>query len=205
MNDRIMVKARFSDKGVEFQTFSKQWRSSDSFYVPVFQLRQLASNPELVVSNVNSFATMWLDRRNDRLSIHFSWLRRDGDRLNGRYEHVVLPYGSLMDAVARCDESGAPTEWRALSEERTQWPRFVFKSRNNLHAALSVKPVRRKLVRFLRDNFKWPGADQIVFCDDLEPYSFGFTEFCGEARGITGGVILHGREDLNTARYSIHT
>ena len=70
---------------------------------------------------------------------------------------------------------------------------------------MSHKAVRRKLIRFLRDNFQWGWSDEVRFYNDFLPYSFFFTEIRGGQQGICGGLILHGREDLNRAYYSIHT
>ena len=37
------------------------------------------------------------------------------------------------------------------------------------------------------------------------PYSFFFEEYTPYGRGICGGIILHGAEDLAKAQYSVHT
>lgn len=81
----------------------------------------------------------------------------------------------------------------------------MFCGAKNLLAAVNNLTVRRKLARFLRDNFQWPRTDEIHFYDDMEPYSFFFREMQNGRTGICGGVILHGREDMKTAHYSIHT
>ena len=46
---------------------------------------------------------------------------------------------------------------------------------------------------------------QITMYDDFEPYSFFFREQTPYGAGICGGVILHGRENLEKAYYGIHT
>ena len=51
-------------------------------------------------------------------------------------------------------------------------PKLVFCSKENLHAALSSKIVRSKLVRYLRDHFNWFATDEIRFFNDFLPYSF---------------------------------
>lgn len=84
-------------------------------------------------------------------------------------------------------------------------PKFVFCGEENLHAVLENRPVRRKLVKFLRNNFHWQGADEIRFYNDFVPYSFFFREFRGGRPGMCGGLILHGQENMAKAQYSIHT
>lgn len=81
----------------------------------------------------------------------------------------------------------------------------MFKSRKNLHAALANGVIRRKLIRFLRDQFRWAYAEKIEIYDDFMPYSFFFRETRGGETGLSGGIILHGQEDMKTAYYSIHT
>lgn len=75
----------------------------------------------------------------------------------------------------------------------------------DLHAVLENALVRRKLVRFLRDQFRWPYSERVEFYDDFMPYSFIFKEIRGGEPVMTGGLILHGQEDLEHAYYSMHT
>ena len=84
-------------------------------------------------------------------------------------------------------------------------PKLEFCGKENLHAALENKTVRRKLVKFLRDNFWWKSASKICFYDDFLSYSFTFREFRNGKPGMCGGLILHGQENLDRAYYSIHT
>ena len=83
--------------------------------------------------------------------------------------------------------------------------KLEFCGKENLHAALENKTVRRKLVKFLRDNFWWKNASKICFYDDFLPYSFTFREFRNGKPEMCGGLILHGQENLDRAYYSIHT
>ena len=54
-------------------------------------------------------------------------------------------------------------------------------------------------------HFQWRGTEKIVIYDDGLPYSFFFEEYTPYGRGICGGIILHGAEDLAKAQYSVHT
>ena len=67
------------------------------------------------------------------------------------------------------------------------------------------KLVRRKLSKFLRNHFNWPSATEVRFFGDFEPYSFFFREYRKDQAGICGGLILHGRENMDKAYYSVHT
>ena len=75
----------------------------------------------------------------------------------------------------------------------------------NLRDVVANVTVRRKLARFLSRNFRYRNVTEIRMFNDFVPYSFFFREMIGEQSGICGGVILHGQNDLKTAKYSIHT
>jgi len=93
-----------------------------------------------------------------------------------------------------------PIVWKALSvDDSVGQARIVFKSRKNLHAALGNGVIRRKLIRFLRDQFRWGNSEEIEIYDDFVPYSFFFREIKDGKAGISGGLILHGQEDMEKA------
>ena len=75
-------------------------------------------------------------------------------------------------------------------------PRYEFHSRKNLHEVARRPVLRRKLGRVLGRHFQWRGTEKIVIYDDGLPYSFFFEEYTPYGRGICGGIILHGAEDL---------
>ena len=105
----------------------------------------------------------------------------------------------------RESQQGEPVVWKTFSMVLRRQPQIVFKSRRNLHAVLENAAIRRKLIRFLRDQFRWPYSEQIEFYDDFMPYNFIFKEIQAGEPVMTGGLILHGQEDLKKAYYSIHT
>ena len=47
--------------------------------------------------------------------------------------------------------------------------------------------------------------NSIVLTDDYLPYSFFFEGYMVQGTKTCGGVILHGEEDIQTAKYGIHT
>lgn len=117
-------------------------------------------------------------------------------------EAITLPYGEMME----CLRQSKLFVWKTLSiDSSAKQSQIVFKSRKNLHAALANGIIRRKLIRFLRDQFRWAYAEKIEIYDDFMPYSFFFRETRGGETGLSGGIILHGQEDMKTAYYSMHT
>lgn len=44
-----------------------------------------------------------------------------------------------------------------------------------------------------------------VYVDDYLPYSFFFEGYMVQGAKTCGGVILHGEENIQTAKYGIHT
>jgi len=107
---------------------------------------------------------------------------------------VVLDYEKLMEFVRASAEADGPNEWRCLSlPPRRKRPRLVFRCHERLRECFGNKTVRHKLVKFLRDNFKWPRTERIEFYSDYVPYSFFFREFRGDTPVMCGGVILHGQ------------
>ena len=111
----------------------------------------------------------------------------------------------LAKRVHSGNEECRSEQWKVLSLDKMKYPKLTFHSRNNLRAVLSQQVIRRKLLRFLRDHFRWPGVDEVRFYDDLLPYSFFFQEYCNGRQGICGGVILHNQQDWSRAYYSLHT
>ena len=138
--------------------------------------------------------------------IQFTWLNGGGHELTGWEERVIVPYGRLAAFVQESAQEGGPREWKTLSMDfSSRRPQLVFDAKKTLHAILQNGVVRRKLVRFLRDNFNWPYAEQIRLYSDFVPYSFFFREIRNGEAVMCGGLILHGQEDMSKAYYSVHT
>ena len=136
------------------------------------------------------------------VEIAFTWLGSDGNRLSGYQDAITLPYEKMME----CLHQSKPAIWKTLSiDNSVKQAKIVFKSKKNLHAALGNGVIRRKLIRFLRDQLKWVYSEKIEIYDDFMPYSFFFRETRNGEVGISGGIILHGQEDMETAYYSMHT
>lgn len=65
--------------------------------------------------------------------------------------------------------------------------------------------LRHKLGKFLDQHFNWYNYERIVLTDDYLPYSFFFEGYMVQGTKTCGGVILHGEENIRTAKYGIHT
>ena len=119
-------------------------------------------------------------------------------------ETVRVPYEKFKEFVVESRENG--TQKRMLSLEEESRVKVTFQSGRNLKAVAETKALRKKLGKFMADHFqRWKGSRQITVYDDFEPYSFFFQEQTPYGAGMCGGVILHGRENLEKAYYGIHT
>lgn len=204
MNDRIMVKMIASEDWIFFRTVTKEKKSS-SLYFRRDELLSLADRGRIIAQD-HSFAVFTCDRETGMVNIRFYWVNmHGGDAFTGRVQSVKLPYAPFMEFVEQSAFNGQPQKWSALSIESQPGPRFIFRSRRNLHDVCTDKLVRRKLCKFLRDRFKWCNCTEIIFADDFVPYSFMFREMRNGTAGICGGLILHGQENMEKAYYDIHT
>lgn len=77
------------------------------------------------------------------------------NEFTGWEQTVRLPYDALDEFIRRSLTDAGLKQWKALSLEDRRRPKLEFCATDNLHAALSNKTVRRRLVCFLRDNFNW--------------------------------------------------
>lgn len=205
MSSRTMVKLIGCQYGIEFLTYSRE-KESRSFYVRRDELAELSQRNEITVHDERSYATFRRDLYTGAVAVRFTWLSGCGNQLSGWEETLALPYAEIMDFAEASQKAGGPKHCRFLAmESKSTQPQFVFCAAQRLHECLAVNDVRRKLIRFLRDNFRWPGSEQIRFYSDFVPYSFCFQEIREGRPCLSGGLILHRQENLDRAYYSIHT
>lgn len=184
-------------------TISRERKSPWGIAISHGDFITLEREGHVIVRDMFSFVELQRNEINNTVTLCFTWLNNHGYQYVGWKQNVVLPYGTLMD-FALGHKSGYST-WKVLSIEPKNNPQFVFECPEQLRTCVENKIVRRKLVRFLRDNFKWRETDKICFYRDFTAYSFFFREFYGETPGIAGGLIYHSSEDLSKGYYSIHT
>lgn len=206
MNNRnTLVKAYAGEYGIDFRTISRNRKSPHRFYILRDKLEELERNLKIIVHDIYSFAILHLNTHTGMLEIEFDWLSGNSHNLMGWQETVVFPYEELA-AFVHNSTLGVPSEWKALSiNNPRKQPKLIFNSSRNLSAAIKNGMIRQKLVRFLRDEFQWPNADQIELYDDFLPYSFTFHEIKNGKTSMIGGLILHQQDDIKKAYYGIHT
>ena len=206
MTKRTLVHIIPEGNCISLRTVSRDGKSPHRFYILREHIFELEHRPEIITRDIRSFAVLRRDIPAGTVEIEFTWLNSNGHDISGREETVTLPYDSLMEFVRSSALESSPAEWKALSLDNSgRHPRLIFKSRENLHAALGTGRIRRKLVRCLRDQFNWPRSEMIYFYNDFVPYSFTFREIRDGQPALAGGLILHGQEDIGKAYYSIHT
>ena len=202
MKDRTLVYMTFRDGAASLRTVSRSRKSPHRFYIPCQELEGLEAGSTALVQDIHSFAKLRRDAYAGTVEIAFTWLEGNGNGVSGYQEAITLPYGEMME----CLRQSKLFVWKTLSiDSSAKQSQIVFKSRKNLHAALANGAIRRKLIRFLRDQFRWAYAEKIEIYDDFMPYSFFFRETRGGETGLSGGIILHGQEDMKNAYYSMHT
>lgn len=206
MDDRIMLKMERINNSFAIWYLNRD-KSSPIFLADCNELLHLRDQPRVITQNMYSFITFVKKNSSDVINLGFTWLNEEGNRLVGWRDWVFLPYSKLMAFIEASVQKGGPTKGQFLSviPDKEKHPHIVFCDTDRLRECLSRKDVRRKLLRFLRDRFQWPGREEIRFYNDFVPYSFVFQEIYNGKVGITGGLILHGQEDMDTAYYAIHT
>ena len=113
---------------------------------------------------------------NGRLQVR-KWTDRDG---NNRTSTEILANNVYFVDSKRAADKHAEEElasansdsaaYKALSIPELYAPKLTFVSSHNLHEIVADKLLRRKLSKFLRDNFKWSSSEIKLF-DDFVPYA----------------------------------
>lgn len=206
MNDRTLVYMIFRTDCICLRTVSRSKKSPHHFYILRSRLKELEHTPYMIVHDIYSFAVLRRDTHGGTIEIEITWLSGDGISVSGYKETIILPYEQMTAYLDKSVFEDRPIIWKTLSIDNShKCPQLIFKCSKNLHAALTDNIIRRKLVRSLRDDFRWPRSERIEFFDDFVPYSFVFKEIMNGRPAMTGGLILHNQDDMQKARYSIHT
>ena len=194
---RTMLKVSVSDDLLIFRTVSRQ-KKSPRLYVQRDDLSPLYAEKRVVLNDGPYFC------------MDFRWISpTSGSGFSGWKQTLTIPREKFLDFVERSAAEDGPKEWKALSMDEVRYPRLIFRKCRSLEQVMGNPLVRRKLTKFLRDNFHWLNTDEIVFSSDFVPYSFFFREYRrgkdGWEEGMCGGLILHNQEDMHKAYYSTHT
>lgn len=208
MDWRTMVKISAREETFSLRTFSRKHPLSRSFVILRKKLRELEEKKTVIVSDIYSFAVLWLcgaEQGIPVLEIGLSWLDRSEDgNLSGKQETVRINYNVFLANLAESEQQDG-REVSMLSLPKCRKPKIEFRSCRNLKEVVRKKSIRKKLGKFLDRHFDWKDAERILVTDDFPPYSFLFTEMRGENRGVCGGIIFHKSENPSKAYYGMHT
>lgn len=206
MKNRTLVYMIFRTDCISLRTVSRSHKSPHHFYILRDKLEDLEHTSGIAVHDINSFAVLCRDTYAGTVEIELTWLSGNGHDVSGYREIIILPYDKLQACLCKSVTEDSPVVWRTLSiDNSNKQPQLVFNSSKNLHAALADNTIRHKLIRSLRDDFRWPRSDKIEFYDDFLPYSFVFKEFSEGKVAMTGGLVFHIQDDISKAYYSMHT
>ena len=206
MSERTLIKASAGKHCIGFRTVSRKEKTSRELLICRSELEKLERDGAVIAQDIHGFVALSRNIPAGTLRMEFTWLRDSGqNEVMGYKENVTIHYDLLMAFVHASAKEDGPSKWATLSVTESSRPRLVFYDTAGLRRCLEHTQVRRKLIRFLRDNFRWPGVDEVGFYPDFDPYSFSFREFRYGAPGIAGGLILHDRSDMKKAYYATHT
>lgn len=207
MDSRTMVKLTCLQDCVLFRTISRKGKSPQPLYVFRSFFDNLPEKIPVPVYDGLSWAEFRRNSKRGTISICFFWRnQKSRNLLSGHKEHVVISNQRLVSFLEASAQPDGPREENLLSvAPKRLKPRFVFRDTERLRDCLLQKSVRRKLIRFLRDNFDWQDTEEIHFYSNSIPYSFTFQAFCTGEQGLCGNLTLHNQEDMSQAYYSIHT
>lgn len=204
MEQRTLVKIESDEKGCYIKTVSRNYRPPQGFYILKEEILAAEEKGWGIIQDGFCFARIGFPKSGhfgNCVKISFFWSQSDGnDGYTGRREYLSIPYDRFQEAF-----QGRNMKLKLLSLPEHRRPRIEFESRKNLREVVKNPRLRRKLGKFLSENFQWVNSDRIVIYDDFLPYSFGFCEYRDNGKGIVGGMILHGQEHMETAYYGMHT
>ena len=178
---------------ISLKTRSRNGCSPQQFIILKKELQRLEEKKYLIAKDIHSYAELRLCDAVDGVKVlefSFTWLKDAGrDSVSGYTERIRLPYEPFRAYAAGEEETVDGTRWRLLSIPEQNRPKLEF----------------HKLGKFLDQHFNWYNYERIVLTDDYLPYSFFFEGYMVQGAKTCGGVILHGEENIQTAKYGIHT
>lgn len=204
MQKKTMISISERENVVSLRTYSRDHQCSNNFFLLKKEIQQLMSERTIIVKDICSFAELRCREDvncNKNINIQFWWLHSLADgRYEGYEEVICLPQEVLFQALHKTGYKR-----KLLSISQTVSAKIEFRSRKNLKDIISRPRIRHKFTKFLEQKLNWENYERFVLYDDFLPYSFLFDGYTPYGPGISGGIILHGQNNLNTAYYSIHT
>lgn len=205
LNDRILLKATAAERYIDFQFISRARRDYRHVYIPRTYLMQTRRDNTVIVDRIDTVVILCNMKDIHMLCIVIRWSDKDGRPMRDEYESVYVPYEAFMDFYWKSFQPGGPAVWRSLDMDYLKQPKFVFEDKGKLHQCLENEIVRRKLIRYLRDNFYGGVEDserEIHFCAHPKPYSFTIKRVSNFPTYVQE-MVLRGQHNLSSARYWI--
>ena len=203
---KTLVKLSAWKDWIDIRVITHDKKERHTFCVERAKLLQIRETREVIARDSAGFAAFQYHSYNGTVIVQFFWINpTDTGAFRGWNQTVILDYQNLMSFLSMSADPSGPKNWKMLSKDPSNAPRLVFPGQRNLKQVVGNKLIRRKLSKFLRDNFRWRNTMEIQFFSDFVPYSFFFREIRHDGVGIQGGLILHGQEQMEKAYYSIHT
>lgn len=202
-NDRILFKATAAERYIDFQLISRARRDYRHVYVPRTYIAQTRRDDLVIVDMIDTLVILINSKNIHALNIAIYWPDKDGRPMSDTGESVYVPYDAFMDFYWESRQPCGPAVWRSLDMDYFMQPKFVFEDKGKLHQCLVNEIVRKKLIRYLRDNFYGGVGDsnrEIHFCAHPKPYSFTIKKVSSFSTHVQE-MVLRGQNDLSTARY----
>lgn len=203
MSGRILFKATAAERHIDFQLTSLKNRKYRHVYIPRTSIIQLEHEDMVLVDRIHTLAVLIKLKRINALHVIIYWPDEHEQPLTGNSESVYVPYSLFMDFYRESMQLGGPVVWKALDMDYFRQSKFVFEDKAGLHQCLNNTTVRKKLVRYLRDNF-YGGIEnseyEIHFCRHPIPYSF-MLRVVSSFPTYVQELVLRGQQDLSTAQY----
>lgn len=199
-----LIKIEKRENTIGFRTVAKDGKSfrrghsSQTFLITKEDIEELFRKKYLVGKDIYSFASCSISDK--VIAIEFFWLDSAGNRLTGETESIII---SLEKFENFFYNEGIQT-MDLINIEEKKCGVIKVNAPNTMAYIMKDKLLKRKLTKFLRDNFRWYRCDEIQLYDDYSKGSFCFTETRNGRRGICGGIILHDAGSKNSY-FQIHT
>lgn len=205
----ILVKLARNSTLIELSTVSRLCGYKGRFLINVSTLKHwILDHEDGGISFYDSDCGNYLEMRKirDKYLVNVTWLTLfNNGRVSGVRQSFEVSAGDLWHLVFdTCSYS------KIVRLYRPQWrqSKIIMDSRCGVS---DNKLVRRAFSKVMRDCFKW-GDDERIYLYPDYGHGYGFTEYVGEKRFISGGLIAHfsniqapnGRT-YTKVTYSVHT
>lgn len=206
MRSRILFKAAAAERYIDFRLISRTCREHRHICVPRSSIVRLIQEDMVLDNRIHTLIALVKLERLDALNIIIYWPDAHGRPSEAGCDSIYIPYRSFMDFYGKSMQPDGPLVWRALDMDYFRQSRFVFEDREGLRQCLDNRLVRRKLIRYLRDNF-YGGIGmseyEIHFRRHPRPYSFTIQAVSAFPTYVQE-LVLENPQNMAAARYSMN-